>query len=53
MTWKEYYKIFNITFQGWTPLMMATRNDHEAVVKFLINHGASVNDWYNDGKFFI
>ena len=46
-------KSFNTTFKGWTPLMLAVRDGHEAIVKLLIKHGANVNEKNISGMFFI
>lgn len=36
--------------EGWTPLMVATRNQLDETVKMLLEHGANVNATTKDGK---
>jgi hypothetical protein len=35
--------------QGWTPLMFASREGHVGVARWLLDHGAAINERTDDG----
>ncbi|KAF9768551.1 hypothetical protein IL306_014150 [Fusarium sp. DS 682] len=41
---KEYSQHKNSEGRGWTPLMLASKNNHITIVKLLIDNGADVNE---------